>query len=215
MSFLYVYVLDTAADWELGYVISELNSGRFFKHGVDRIPVKTVSYSRAPVKTMGGLTIVPDCVTGDIVVNKSDVLLLPGAETWNDQKHKAVIATASEFLACGAVVGAICGATAALADYGLLDTRLHTSNGPGFLEMVCPRYAGQRSYIDMPSVADDNLITAGSTGALLWAKQIIEHLDVFRSDTLRSWYDYFTTGKPDHFFALMNSIAPGKAGALL
>ena len=30
------------------------------------------------------------------------------------------------------------------------------------------------------------LITAGSTGALLWAKQIIEHLGVFQSNTLES-----------------------------
>lgn len=28
---IYVYILDTLADWELGYVTSELNSGRFFK----------------------------------------------------------------------------------------------------------------------------------------------------------------------------------------
>ena len=28
---VYVYALDTLADWELGYVIAELNSGRFFK----------------------------------------------------------------------------------------------------------------------------------------------------------------------------------------
>ena len=26
---VYVYVLDTLADWELGYVTAELNSGRF------------------------------------------------------------------------------------------------------------------------------------------------------------------------------------------
>ena len=29
---IYVYVLDTLADWELGYVTSELNSGRFFRN---------------------------------------------------------------------------------------------------------------------------------------------------------------------------------------
>jgi hypothetical protein len=28
---IYVYVLDTLADWELGYVISELNFGQFFQ----------------------------------------------------------------------------------------------------------------------------------------------------------------------------------------
>lgn len=31
MQTIYVYVLDTFADWELGYVTAELNTGRFFK----------------------------------------------------------------------------------------------------------------------------------------------------------------------------------------
>lgn len=124
--------------------------------------------------------------------------------------HSAVIEKASEFLSLGAVVCAICGATAALADFGLLDKRSHTSNGPGFLEMVSPCYKGQSFYIDKPSVADNDLITAGSTGALLWAKQIIEYLDVFQSDTLESWYDYFSTGEPKHFFALMQTLPASK-----
>lgn len=104
---------------------------------------------------------------------------------------------------------AVCGAVAALANAGLLDNRPHTSNGPGFLEMFCPGYKGTGFYIDEASVADNNLITAGSTGALLWAKQIIEHLDVFKSDTLKSWYDYFSTGKPEHFYALMQTLPSG------
>lgn len=33
MSIIYVYVLDTLADWELGHVVSELNSGRFLRKG--------------------------------------------------------------------------------------------------------------------------------------------------------------------------------------
>lgn len=37
---VYVYVLDTLADWELGYVLAELNSSRFFKKGEQRIPLK-------------------------------------------------------------------------------------------------------------------------------------------------------------------------------
>lgn len=200
---IYVYVLDTLADWELGYTIAELNSGRFFKEGAQRVSVKTASYSKEPVKTMGGLTILPDCLVDDMDVCGTNMLLLPGADTWNDPKHGAVIKKAGEFLASGATVGAICGATAALAGSGLLDKRPHTSNGPGFLEMVSPNYKGQSFYVDRPSVADDNLITAGSTGGLLWAKQIIERLDVFRPDALEAWYKYFSTGAPEHFFALM------------
>lgn len=210
MCTIYVYVLNTLADWELGYVTAELNSGRFFKKGAQPISLKTVSHSKEPVKTMGGLTIVPDFTIDDIVVSKTSVLILPGAETWNDPMHSAVIEKASEFLSLGASVCAICGATAALADFGLLDKRSHTSNGPGFLELVSPCYKGQSFYVDKPSVADNNLITAGSTGALLWAKQIIKHLDVFQSDTLESWYDYFSTGESKHFFALMQTLPASK-----
>lgn len=207
---IYVYVLDTLADWELGHVTSELNSGRFFKKGGEPVSLKTVSYSKEPISTMGGMTIIPDCVIDDIVVSETSVLLLPGANTWNDPKHGAIIEKAREFLSSGATVCAICGATAALANVGLLDDRPHTSNGPGFLEMFCPGYKGQNFYVDEPSVADNNLITAGSTGGLLWAKQIIEHLGVFESNTLEAWYDYFSTGKPEYFFALMQSLESGK-----
>lgn len=207
---IYVYVLDTLADWELGHVSSELHSGRFFKKDAQRVSLKTVSYSKEIVKTMGGLTIVPDCVIDDIVVSETSMLLLPGADTWNDPKHEAMIEKAGEFLSLGATVCAICGATAALANFGLLDERPHTSNGPGFLEMVSPDYKGQSFYVDEPSVADRNLITASSTGALLWAKQIMEHLGVFQSNTLESWYEYFRTGAPEQFFALMQTLQSDK-----
>ena len=204
---IYVYVLDTLADWELGHVISELNSGRFFKKDAQCVSLKTVSFTKEPIHTMGGLTIIPDCLIDDIIVNKTSVLLLPGADTWNDSKHGAIIEKAGEFLTLGATVCAICGATAALAGLGLLDNRPHTSNGPGFLEMVSPCYKGQSFYVDKPSVTDNNLITASSTGALLWAKQIIERLGVFEAKTLEAWYDYFNTGKPEHFFALMQTLS--------
>lgn len=103
----------------------------------------------------------------------------------------------------------ICGATVALANHGLLDQRPHTSNGAGFLEMFSPGYKGQSFYVDKPSVADNNLITAGPTGALLWARQIIEHLGVFQSNTLESWYEYFRTGESQHFFDLMQTLPSG------
>lgn len=108
------------------------------------------------------------------------------------------------------MVCAICGATAALANAGLLDQRPHTSNGAGYLEMVSPCYRGQNFYVDEPSVAERNLITASSTGALLWAKQIIERLNIFQSDTLDAWYAYFSTGEVQHFFALMQSLSAEK-----
>lgn len=203
---VYVYVLETLADWELGYITSELHSGRFFKKDAERVSLKTVSYSKEPIHTMGGLTVIPDCLIDDIVVSETSVLLLPGADTWNDPRHGAILKKAGEFLSIGATVGAICGATTALANYGLLDNRRHTSNGQGFLEMFCPTYKGQNFYVDEPSVADNNLITANPTASLLWAKQILERLDVFQANTLEFWYEYFSTRKAESFFALMQTL---------
>ena len=204
---IYLYILDTLADWEMGYATAELNSKRFFKKDAPNISVKTAGISKEPVKTMGGFAIIPDCSIGDIAVNEKSVLLLPGANTWNDMKHGAIIEKAGELLLAGATVCAICGATAVLANAGLLDHRPHTSNGMGYLEMCSPHYKGQHFYVDTPSVADHNLITASSTGGLLWAKQIIERLDVFQHNTLEAWYAYFSTGEAQHFFTLMQTLA--------
>lgn len=203
---IYVYVLDTLADWELGHATAELNSGRFFKKDAPQVVLKTVSDSKEAIHTMGGLTVVPDCLIDDMVVSETSVLLLPGANTWSEPRHGAILEKAREFLDLGAMVCAICGATTALAGLGLLDRRPHTSNGPGFLDMMVPGYQGQGFYIDQPSVADGNLITAGATGGLLWAKQILAHLGVFQEDTLEAWYQYFSTGKAEYFYALMQTL---------
>lgn len=207
---VYVYALDTLADWELGYVTAELSSGRFFKKDAPEVSVKTVAISKESIKTMGGLTVVPDCSINDILVSEKSVLLLPGANTWDNPKHGAIIEKASELLSMGGMVCAICGATVALANAGLLDQRPHTSNGAGYLEMASPAYKGQKFFVDAPSVGDHKLITASSTGALLWAKQIIEQLDVFQRNTLETWYVYFSTGEVQHFFTLMQTLLENK-----
>lgn len=209
---VYVYAPDALADWELGHITAELNSRRFFRKDAPEVSVKTVGISKEPIRTMGGFTIVPDCVIGGIAANKESVLILPGANTWDDPRHGAVIEKAGALLSAGAMVCAICGATAALANAGLLDRRPHTSNGAGYLEMFSPCYKGQRFYVDQPSIADHNLITAGSAGALPWARQIIKRLDVFRADTLEAWYAYFSTGDQQHFFALMRTLSMDPQG---
>ncbi len=203
---VYIYLLDTLADWEIGHITAELYSKRFFKKDAPEVMVKTISISKEPVKTMGGLTVVPDGSIDEIEIDDKSVLLLPGADTWSDAKHAPVIKKAEELILCGGTVCAICGATVALAHAGLLDNRPHTSNGEGFLEMFCPTYKGKEFFIDSPSVADGNLITAAATGNLIWAKQIIERLGVFKDETLEAWYDYFSTNEAKHFFALMESL---------
>ena len=58
----------------------------------------------------------------------------------------------------------------------------------------------------MYTIAGPFELVQGGTGALLWAKQIIGRLGVFRPDTLEAWYAYFSTGEAQHFFALMQTL---------
>ena len=206
MAFVYVYVMDTMADWEVSYAMAELNSKRFFKKDARALTVKTVSYSKDAVRSMGGLSIIPDCTLDEVAADKENMLILPGSNQWNAPEHAAVLEKAKEFLKNGGAVAAICGATAALAGAGILDDRPHTSNGDGFLKMFCPSYKGEKFYVDAPAVRDGNLITAGATGGLPMAKYILEYFSVFREDTLENWYEYFSTGKAEYFFALMQTM---------
>ena len=43
MTTVYVYVMNTMADWEIGYCLAELHSKRFFRKDAREISVKTVS----------------------------------------------------------------------------------------------------------------------------------------------------------------------------
>ena len=202
---VYLYVMDTMADWEVGHITTELNSKRFFKKDAPEVSFKTVGISKEAVKSMGGLTIVPDCV-----IDENSVLLLPGSDVWSEPEHLEIINTAYELISCEGSVCAICGATVALAHAGILDNRPHTSNGEGFLEMFCPTYKGKDFHVDEPSVCDGNLITAAPTASLLWAKQIIEKLGVFKTETLEAWFNYFSTGDAEQFFILMQSLPQGE-----
>jgi putative intracellular protease/amidase len=202
----YLYVQDTWSDWEAGYVIAELNSGRFFKSKDQRIPVRTVGITKTPITTMGGLTITPDATVEEVTTESSAILILVGGDTWQDPKHQPIIEKVKELLDAGANVAAICGATTALANAGIFDNRPHTSNTLEYLKMVAPNYKGDSYYKDHNAVKDNNLITANSAGSLLFARHILERLNVFSPKALEAWYNYFDTGEAKHFFALMEAL---------
>jgi len=203
---VYVYVQDTWSDWEAGYIMAELNTGRFFKKKEERLPVKTVGITKDPIMTMGGVRLTPDLTLRAVTPESSAALILVGGDTWQDPKHQPVIERAKMLLDAGSNVAAICGATSALAEAGLFDHRPHTSNGMQYLKMVAPNYKGEKYYKEDRAVSDGNLITASSAGPLQFTRYILERLDVFSDEALEAWYNYFNTGEAKYFFALMSAI---------
>ncbi|OZM71170.1 glutamine amidotransferase [Amycolatopsis antarctica] len=198
--------MDTLADWETGYLTAELNSGRCFAVPGTNLPVRTVGLTPDPVTTMGGIRIVPEVVIGDLPAAAVAVLILPGGETWLEPRHDPVLALAADLLAAGTPVAAICGATMALGNAGMLDERRHTSNDPGTLREMCQGYAGASRYADEPAVTDGDLVTSSGLAPVEFARETLARLGVFSPATLAAWYRLMTERSPEAFAALTDSL---------
>jgi putative intracellular protease/amidase len=205
--FVQVYVFDTLADWEPGHAIAELNSGRFLKPEA-RIPVRTVGRTNDPVKTMGGLRLLPDTTLDQVTPDNTAVLLLSGGTTWFEPVHAPVVEKARALLAGGVLVAAICGATMRLARDGLLDSRAHTSDNLDALKATCPSYRGEAFFKQAPAVTDGNLITASGLAPLDFAYHILKKLEVMTAEALQAWFKLYQTRQPEFFFALMQAVQP-------
>ena len=205
----YLYVLDTLADWEVGYLTAELHSGRYLDPEQGGVVLARIGATVAPVTTMGGMRIAPEACFADVTFAAGDLLLLPGADTWQDGTHGAMLAALPSLLEAGVVVAAICGATTALASAGILDHRDHTSNDATFLRMFSPGYHGADRYQERPAVVDGTLITASGLAPLEFAEAVFRTTGVMRPATLGAWYQLHKTGAPGFFHALMESMAAG------
>jgi putative intracellular protease/amidase len=202
----YLYVLDTLADWEIGYLTAELNSGRFLDKTKKNEPIIKVGATLKPIKTMGGLTVTPDLQIDELQLKDDDLLILPGADTWDEPENQKVISLLPETLKKKTTVAAICGATVALAKNGLLNNRKHTSNDLGWLKLTCPKYLGEKFYVNQPAVSDDNLITASAFGALEFSYEVFKKTGVMKAQTAEAWYQLYRTGAAECFMKLMESL---------
>lgn len=206
MTTLYLYILDTLADWEIGHVLAELHSGRYLKNPAMKYAVVLCGRSMETITTMGGLHLTPDVLFEDIRPVQGDVVLLPGADTWLDPAQEPVLRKTRRVLEEGTLVAAICGATMGLASAGILDDRPHTSNDLAALKMFCPGYKGEQWYRNEPAVTDGNLITASGLAPVEFAVHVFRELGVMTPATLKAWHGLFTTRKPEFFYALMESV---------
>jgi putative intracellular protease/amidase len=203
---VYLYVFDTMADWEIGYLTAELNSGRYYKKGLAPSQIVTVGIEKTPVTTMGGLKILPDIRLNECSIKNADALILPGGNTWTEKIHEPIIKTVEQCLKGNVLVAAICGATIGLAQKGLLDSLWHTSNDLEHLKMICPTYTGEKYYKKESVVTAGKLITASGIAPLEFALHVLKTLDVFTPQTLNAWYNLNKTHEPKYFYELMNSI---------
>ncbi|PKL35616.1 MAG: glutamine amidotransferase [Spirochaetae bacterium HGW-Spirochaetae-1] len=201
----YLYVLNTLADWEIGFITAELKSRRFIPENT-KIELLMVGNTLQSITTMGGISISPEISVEDIEFKEGDILVLPGADTWLEEENKKILDMVPDLLQKKVIIAAICGATAALAQRGLLNNRKHTSNDKEYLKMFCPAYEGILSYIDAPVAVDENLITATGLAPLEFAYELFKKSKAMRDETLEAWYQLYRTKEAKYFFNLMESL---------
>jgi len=201
---IFLYVLDTLADWEIAFLIAEINSGRYLKKDVEKPRIIKVGNDLATIKTMGGIEITPNTDVDNMYIKNGDLVVLPGADTWQNGNNQKIIDKIKENV--GITVAAICGATMALAENGILDTTRHTSNDKEVLKMFCKNYKGENLYENKPVVVDGKLITATGLAPLEFAFEVIKKLDIMENSTLNAWYNLYKTREPKYFFELMKSL---------
>src|SRR5260370_42671740 len=171
----YVFVCDGFADWEPASAIAELR--RTFGFATE-----TIGLSREPVVSMGGLHVVPDLPLVEFEPGTAAILILPGGESWMAVEHPEITAVVRAMESAHRPIAGICAATLALAHAGLLDNRLHTSNGAGFIEKFVPGYPGARFYRAVPAITDRAVITASALAPIAFAAEIFQTLPPERSD---------------------------------
>jgi putative intracellular protease/amidase len=203
---VYIYILNTLADWEIGYLTAELNSGRYLDKKRPPVELIKIGNTTEPIKTMGGITITPDENIDNIKFEEDDLLILPGADTWTEEENKKIIDIVSSIINEKVIIAAVCGATVALANKGILNNRKHTSNDIEFLKMFCPEYTGENFYLNQPAVTDDNLITSSGIAPLEFSYEILKRTNLMKTETLEAWYQLYKTNEPKYFYALMQSI---------
>jgi putative intracellular protease/amidase len=193
-------IYNTLADWEPGYLLVELRTGRFTGTTWD---IVTVAESREPITTMGGLRVVPDMLLEDLDPASSNLLILPGADVWDAGGGGAFAAAAARFLDVGVPVAAICGATAGLARAGMLDRRRHTSAAADYL--MATGYAGGNYYVDERAVVDGDLITAGPQSPVQFGCATLGRLGLMSDRTLQAYEGVFHKGDATAFPVLMQA----------
>jgi putative intracellular protease/amidase len=171
-----VLVFEGFADWEPAYALTGLR--QWGRHSVT-----TYGYDLSPVRSMGGLTVVPDRALEDL--DGVEMLLLPGGNMW-EQGYPAdrLEPVLHRLVAESIPVAGICAATVALARAGLFRDRRHTSNGRDFLRHYAPGYETPDGYVDQLAVADRGIISASGLGAVEFAVEIFTTLRAFSDETI-------------------------------
>jgi putative intracellular protease/amidase len=183
----YVLLRNGFADWEAASALAELQ--RTFEYSV-----KVIGLSSRAVVSMGGMKVTTDLILSEFIADSASILILPGGDAWTEGEVPEVSNALRTVVTLGRPVAGICAATLGLAHAGLLDNRLHTSNGAGFIEKHVPEYRGQNMFRPLRSVRDRGVITANGLAPFAFAAEIFRALVPEREPDIKTYESLYSHG---------------------
>ncbi|MEP1033060.1 type 1 glutamine amidotransferase family protein [Ekhidna sp.] len=184
---IFVFLFDGFSDWEIAYLTPEINRSElgdliyFSKDG-------------ELVKSIGGLTVVPDETISGINPEDVDLMVLPGGTYWENGGDKQIAFLIKELVALNKPVAAICAATTFLGQLGLLNEVAHTSNDLNYLKSIAPSYTGETHYRDALAISDNNVVTANGIAPIEFAQEVFKMMGFFNEEDLHKWYQLYKDG---------------------
>lgn len=186
-------ILDEFADWEGAFISTCLNLG--VKPGSPvNYKVKYLSLSKEPVKSLGGLRVLPDYSIGDLPEDYAGLVLIGGMK-WFSPEAVSLVPLVEKAVREKKLVAGICNASVFLAMHGFLNDVKHTSNTLAYLEQYAgDRYTGEAHYIEKQAVCDGNIVTANGTGQLEFCREVLYALQADTPEAIEESYSFYKNG---------------------
>lgn len=188
-------LLPEFSDHEPAYLSQILSTDGFKRREAPRFAIKTIAPSLKPIKSIGGITILPDYEL-DKAPDEYAALILIGGFGWNERKYEEKIqGLIDNALSNNKIVGGICNGAAFLARKGFLNDCKHTGNGKGvFLSLPDSEYNNPHGYVNRQCVADRGIVTANGSAAQEFALTIANLLEPERASINEVFYKYHKQG---------------------
>ncbi|WP_338040153.1 DJ-1/PfpI family protein [Listeria goaensis] len=184
-------LLDEFADWEIASLAAAINETP--ENGEEkRYLVETVSLSKEPIKSIGGITVLPDYALNEVPTDFVALILI-GGNSWRKKESEDVMELVHYAIKRNAVLGAICDAAYFIGSHGVLNEVQHTAN---YLEELreLPVYKGEKHFEEKQAVRDGLIVTANGSAIFEFAKEVMLAMEAFPKEEILEWYDFFKLG---------------------
>ena len=190
---LYVLLPDFA-EHEIVYLAEAVASDEYALKANPKYVNKMVGPTTEPVKSIGGLRVLPD-YSFDTMPEDYAALVLIGGFGWLTPVADEVVPLVRRAVESGKIVGAICNAASFMAKHGFVNSVAHTGNGVEQLRLWGgENYTNEKMYEHKQAVADQRVVTANGSATLEFAKELLLLLENDTPERIEMFYQFNKQG---------------------